>query len=117
MKPDRKKISDASKIYRSERANICEACGQKGGFMGVSHIISVHKCLYDDRFPKELAWSEENFALECHDTMVGGFSCHLRTETMKAEHLIGQLNLDKKLRLYDKYMPYLAEEIRELLNK
>lgn len=112
-----RKINQAKRNYVAERGNVCEACGLRGGRLGVSHIISVNECLNDPRYPEELAWSEENLTLECHDRIIGGYSCHTITEAKSGEGLgrkLEQLNLQKKMRIYEKYMPWLYDVLKQM---
>lgn len=110
-----RKIRQAKAEYVRDRPAVCESCGEPSTYLGVSHIISVNDCLYDPRYPKELAWAQENLTLECHNVIRhGGLTCHGITEA-KSEasvpYKLQQLNLDKKMKLYEKYNPYLFDLI------
>ena len=112
-----RKIRAAKAEYVFERAPVCESCGRSGGMLGVSHIISVADCISDDRYPIELAWHDSNLALECHDNYKLGYCCHTITEAKKGNGLkmkLQQNNLEKKMAIYKKYMPWLYDELLKL---
>ena len=110
-----RKIRKAKAEYVQDKPAICESCGEPSTYLGCSHIISVNDCLYDPRYPKDLAWDTDNLTLECHNVIRhGGLSCHQITEAKSEASIhykVKQLNLEKKMLLYRQYMPWMAEMI------
>lgn len=95
---------------------VCESCGSRGVYLGMSHTISVKDCINSgDQRLIELAYDIDNLTQECHT----GNNCHQVTESTHENSFkkkIEQFTFKRKMRIYKKFKRWLYDDIVEYIS-